>query len=119
MSTLEGYQYMQKGEIIVHDQLTAPGSADVIKMNGCGGIIYQYKIAGIDTSVVLRIEGSFDNSNWFNLDADETDTTQTANGTYAFVLNHPVPFIRFTFVSEAGGTAATIDVKVYLWRLPR
>ena len=72
---------------------------------------FQYTITLIDTNVVVRAEGSLDGTNWANLDANDIDTTKTANGTYLFTFFGKINFIRFTFVSEAGGTAAKIDVK--------
>lgn len=112
--TIQGYQYGDTGRTITHAQLTVAGSCEAIKLHGCEGIVYQYKVASINTNVVIRAEGSNDNTNWFNLDPDETDITQTANGTYAIRYDGEVPYVRFTFVSEAGGAAATIDVIAFI-----
>lgn len=114
MATIEGYKYRVKGTTITHAQLTAAGVTDVIKMLSCKAFVYQYKVASINTNVVVRIEGSNDNTNFYNLDADEVDTTITANGTYAFRFDGEVPYSRFRLVSETGGTDATIDVVVFL-----
>ena len=112
--TIEGYQHKDQGTNIVQTQLTAPGTGEVIKTIGVNEITAQYKIAAIDTSVAVRLEGSLDNTNWGNLDADEADTTQTANGTYFLNYKGKIPYVRFNFVSEAGGTGATIDVVFFL-----
>jgi len=113
MATIEGYKYRVKGTNITHAQLTAVGATDVIKMLSCKAFVYQYTVADINTNLVVRIEGSHDNSNWYNLDADEVDTTITANGTYAFRFEGEVPYARFYFVSKAAGSP-TIDVVVFL-----
>lgn len=112
MATLEGYKYRVRGATITHVQMTATGVTDVIKMLNCKAFIYQYTVASISTNVVVRIEGSNDNSSWFNLDADEVDTTITANGTYAFRWDGDMPYARFRFVSKAAGSP-TIDVVVF------
>lgn len=69
---------------------------------------WQIVIAAIDTSVVVRIEGSLDGTSWFNVDDALLDTTYTANGTYK--LNYEGKFrnTRLTFVSEVGGTNVTV-----------
>ena len=72
--------------------------------------VLQNVVTAITTNVIVRSEGSLDGTNWFNLDANETDTTYTANGTYAMAYNGTLKFIRLNFVSEAGGTAAEIAV---------
>ena len=107
------YQYMKQGKSYTFSQLTAPGSTDSLFIGNCSSICFQYVIASINTSVTVRIEGSLDNSNWFNLDIEDGDTDQVANGTYSFYFEGEVSYARFTFVSEAGGTAATIDVVAY------
>lgn len=91
-------------------QLTEVGSTESYSCIDFLHHTLQYKVASIDTNVVIRAEGSLDGDNWFNLDANEIDTTQTADGTYAFIFNGKIKYIRFTFVSESGGTDATIDI---------
>jgi len=63
-------------------------------------------IASINTNVIIALEGSIDGTNWSKVIAN---TTITANGTTHYSLaNHPLKFIRPIFVSESGGTAATV-----------
>jgi len=116
MAVIQGYKNMKRGATESFTQLTAAGSTDSVKVIGCKNFIYQYTIASINTNVVVRAEGSLDNTNWFNLDTDDADTTQTANGTYAFQHDGDgeLCYTRFTFVSESGGTAATIDVVIMI-----
>lgn len=75
-------------------------------------LVFQVTVSGIGTNVVIRLEGSLDETGWFNLDQDETDTTITANGTYGFALNGcPVRFVRLRLVSASGGTP-TVACKI-------
>ena len=91
-------------------QLSAPGSTSSRNMNGFNRAFITATVANINTNVVLRIEGSNDNSNWVNLNASDADTTITANGTYGFQYVGCPQHIRTTFVSESGGTSATVNV---------
>lgn len=90
-------------------QLTAPGVTPAFSMVGYKRATVAVTIATINTNVVIRIEGSLDGTNWFNLSATDTDTTFTANGTYGFNVEAAVDNIRLNFVSEAGGTTATVN----------
>jgi hypothetical protein len=93
-------------------QLTAPGATAAFSTVGYKRITAAYTVAAINTNVVLRLEGSMDGTNWFNLSSTNTDTTVTANGTNAFNVEAAVDQVRLNFVSESGGTAATIDATV-------
>jgi hypothetical protein len=63
-------------------------------------------VAAINTNVIIALEGSIDGTNWSKVIAN---TTLTANGTTHYnLVNHPLKFIRPVFVSESGGTAATV-----------
>lgn len=104
-------KYGRYGVMITHawDQLTAPGATDHIKVERVKVHTIQFKLANKNTSVTVRGEGSLDGTNWFNLDSTNSDTTVSANGTYAFTFEGSITYIRFNFVSESGGTAATLD----------
>lgn len=93
-------------------QLTAAGSTAAFSMVGYKRATIAAVVAAINTNVVLRAEGSMDGTNWFNLDANNSDTTITANGTYGFNVEAAIDNIRLTFVSESGGTAVTVDATV-------
>lgn len=92
--------------------LSAPGvSASISAAIHTQGT-YQVTVANIDTSVTVRAEGSLDGVVWYNLDFKNVDTVRTANGTFAMTFSKRTnKFVRFNFVSEAGGTAATLAVK--------
>jgi len=77
-------------------------------------------IATIDTNVIVELEGSHDGTLFFDLPLDsETPVTGlavttnratiTANGTYVLLVKDtPIKHIRLNFVSESGGTDATV-----------
>ena len=89
-------------------QLTAPSNSAAVPFGGNNKLTAQVVIAAINTNVVLRMEGTLDGTNWFNLSNLNTDTIITANGTYAFVWVGVALSVRLVFVSEAGGTAVTV-----------
>ena len=64
------------------------------------------------TKVVLRVEGNIDNSdNWTNLDIAGVDTEISESGTIIFTFDNSrqeIRYVRVYFVSETGGTDATI-----------
>lgn len=63
-------------------------------------------VATINTNVVVALNGSIDGTNWSKLIGN---TTITSNGTsHVNVVGHPVKYIQPVFVSESGGTAATV-----------
>jgi hypothetical protein len=63
-------------------------------------------VANINTNVIIALNGSIDGSNWSKIIANQTITS---NGTTHYnVANHPVKYVQPVFVSESGGTAATV-----------
>ena len=92
-------------------QLTAPGASGWINTGKALNHTIALTVANIDTNVVVRIEGTIDGTDAFNLSNSDTDTTLTTNGTYGFKYTGSLTGIRVNFVSESGGTAATIDAK--------
>lgn len=63
-------------------------------------------VAGINTNVVVALNGSIDGTNWSKI---ITNQTITSNGTAHYnIANHPVKYVQPVFVSESGGTAATV-----------
>ena len=92
-------------------QLTAPGATDALEVKSLKYHTLAYTITAINTNVVLRAEGSLDNTSWFNLDGGNNDVTVSTNLTDAFVFFGNLSYIRGQFVSETGGTAAKVDFK--------
>lgn len=91
--------------------LTAPGSGNTISVYQPPTIFSKnfclfVTVANINTNVVVALEGSIDGTNWSKIIGN---STIASNGTTHYnVANHPVKFIQPVFVSESGGTAATI-----------
>lgn len=90
-------------------QLTAAGTTASLNVGDLSEHVLQYTVAAINDNVVLRMEGSVDGTNWFNLSSENVDVTVVANGSNAFVYSGKVNYVRGRFVSESGGTDATVD----------
>lgn len=90
-------------------QLTAAGATASLNVGDLSEHVLQYTVADINDNVVLRMEGSLDGTNFFNLSSENVDVTVVANETNAFVYDGKVNYIRGRFVSESGGTDATVD----------
>tara|TARA_R100001163_G_scaffold65813_1_gene65184 strand:- start:4663 stop:4986 length:324 start_codon:yes stop_codon:yes gene_type:complete len=90
--------------------LTSAGTTNSIKVNA-QAVSFQVTVSSISTNVILRFEGSLDNTNFANLDEEALDTTITANGTTIHSLSGtPVEYVRLRLVSISGGspTVATV-----------
>ena len=91
--------------------LEAPASGTAISVYQPPSIVAKnfslfVTVASVNTNVVVALNGSIDGTNWSKIIANNTIT---GNGTTHYnVANHPVKFIQPVFVSESGGTAATV-----------
>lgn len=84
--------------------LTSAGVTGTVPTVGGEDFVIQVVVASIGTNVVVRIEGTLDETNWFNCDYGG-DTTITANGVTAFnIQNAPLKAIRGRLVSISGGS---------------
>ena len=89
--------------------LTSAGVTDFQALGPQDNLVFQITVSTIGTNVVVRLEGSLDATNWFNLDASETDTTLTANSTTSYSLSQvPVPYVRGRLVSLSGGSPSVV-----------
>jgi hypothetical protein len=96
-------------------QLTAAGVADnIADTKGANSLSCEFVVAAINTNVIVRLE--FSNDRAFASGVYFTpELTITANGNYA-ISSAPVKrYCRARFVSEAGGTAATVDVNMNIF----
>lgn len=95
--------------------LTAPGNGNVIQVSqndllSTSNYTLITIVASINTSVDVRLDGSIDGTNFAPI---IQNTQYTANGSYCLsVSGRPVKFVRPVFVTEAGGTAATVTFHV-------
>jgi len=91
--------------------LTAPASGEVMPVQQGEAIVtrnytFFVTVASINTNVIVALNGSIDGTNWSKVIANQTIT---ANGTAHYsVANHPLQYVQPIFVSESGGTAATV-----------
>lgn len=88
-------------------QLTAPGvTSDLQLAPYAGPRWFRVVVATIDTNVTVRSEST----DGTTVTAQSPDFVLTANGTYLIPVYADNSHVQFNFVSEAGGTAATLDV---------
>lgn len=93
-------------------QLTEAGVGDSIANTlGASSLSCEFIVAAINTNVVVRLEFSDDRT--FGSGAYfSPELTITANGNYA-ISSAPVKrYCRARFVSETGGTDATVDINM-------
>lgn len=91
-------------DVATLETLTSIGATSAQKTAGAD-LTFQVTVSGVGTSVVIRLEGSLDDVNYFNLNSGNVDTTITGNGTYGFSLSGcPVQYARLRLVSVSGGT---------------
>jgi hypothetical protein len=88
--------------------LTAAGTTGFQALGPQDNIVFQVQVATIGTNVVIRLEGSLDATNWFNLNS-AGDVTVTANGVLGYSLVQvPVPYVRGRLVSLSGGSPSVV-----------
>ena len=96
-------------------QLTAAGVGDKIAdTQGASSLSCEVVVASINTNVVVRLEFSndlaFGSGVFFS-----PDLTITANGNYAISSAPVKKYCRARFVSETGGSAATVDFNMNIF----
>ena len=96
-------------------QMTAPGTSVPIAGNGNSMHMFAVVATDINTSVSFSIEGTLDGTNWFVVDdSSDFDPTSayliTVAGTYKVWCTGLFKYLRINFISEDGGTSATLDV---------
>lgn len=111
MSYFESYQ---QTVFFNFPALTSPGvtdAVDVYTINYLSTRNYTLiaTVTNINTSVVVRLDGSIDGTNFGAL----ISNTITQNGTYAYnVGGFPVKKLRANFLQEVGGTTAVVTFQV-------
>lgn len=102
----------EEGLFITYPTLTAPGSGQSTLVQLYPKVKTQNytlfaTVAAINTNVVVALNGSIDGTNWSKIIDNQTIT---ATGTFHYnIANHPVKYVQPVFVSEAGGTDATVS----------
>ncbi len=96
---------------VTYDLLTAPASgvSTLVQLGSSintKNYVLFVTVASINTNVIVALEGSIDGTNYSKIISNQTIT---ANGTTHYnIANHPVKYVQPVFVSESGGTAATV-----------
>ncbi len=93
---------------------TAVGAGDVAAIGGpaaLGGvprkIAWEKRVTGGPAAVQVDIEGSLDNSNWYQL-----DTENTTGNTFREITQRGAKFIRARLVTLTGGTSPTVTARI-------
>ena len=103
--------YFQDTIFFTDTTLSAPGDGTVLQVASNNFFATKsytliVTLANKNTSVVVRLDGSIDGTNYAPIIANQTIS---ANGTTSYsVSERPVKFIKPVFVSESGGTDATV-----------
>ena len=111
MSYFEAYQQTL---VQTFPDLTAPGVTEVVDVLVANYLstrnyTISVTVTNIDTSVVVRLDGSIDGTNYGAM----ISNTISANGTYLYnVTGFPVGYVRGNFFSEAGGTNAVVKFSI-------
>lgn len=96
---------------VTYDTLTAPASGVSTSVQLGSEIstktyILFVTVSGVHTHVVIALDGSIDGTNWSRLIAN---TTINSNGTTHYsAVDTPVKYVQPVFVSESGGSDATV-----------
>ena len=108
------YESYQQTLIKDFPELTAPGvtdAVDVLVANYLSTRNYTLiaTVTNIDTSVIVRLDGSIDGINFGPMISNEI----TENGTYPYYVNgFPMGYLRGNFLKETGGTNAVVKFSI-------
>ena len=111
MSFFESYQ---QTVFFYPNALTIPGTTDCYEVYTTNYLstrnyTMMVTVQDIDTSVVVRLEGSMDGTNYGAMLSE----TITSNGTFAYkTLGFPVKFVRGNFLKETGGNNASVQFQI-------
>jgi hypothetical protein len=95
-------------------ELTTPGVTDVLDVHVVNYLSTRNytliaTVTNIDTSVIVRLDGSIDGVNFGPM----ISNTITQNGTYPYyVEGFPVGYVRGNFLQETGGTNAVVKFSI-------
>jgi hypothetical protein len=111
MSFFEGYQqtlFFNPGTLFIPG-VTESYEVYVINYLSTRNYTLMVTVQDIDTSVVVRLEGSTDGTNY----AAMISNTITENGVYAYnVTGFPVRKVRANFLKKTGGNNARVTFQI-------
>lgn len=107
--------YAQDTIFDINPTLSAPGSGNLLQV--AVNDLFRTRdytlittVSNINTDVVIRLDGSIDGTNFAQLVAPQT---LSSNGTFIHgISGRPVKWVRPVFVSESGGTSALVTFNV-------
>lgn len=108
------YESYQQTLIKDFPELTAPGVTDVVDVMVANYLSTRNytliaTVTNIDTSVVVRLDGSIDGTDFGPM----ISNTITENGTYPYYVNgFPMGYLRGNFLKETGGTNAVVKFSI-------
>lgn len=93
---------------LVETTLSAPGTTPSRGVDGKTRYTIQAVVTSlpITDTLILRIEGSLDGSNWFNLDLNGIDRMINQDGVYGFTFEGVLSSIRCNYVSRSGSAGS-------------
>lgn len=96
--------------------LTAPGYSRAVSCyGGYTKVLWYFKIANIDTKVSVALQAKKGHGEWTSVFADSIAYTENGNFGFEWDGCALADSLRLWFVSEAGGTAATITHNAALY----
>lgn len=84
---------------------SATGAGDAHWVYGCNTHTWQTIITGSPTSVTVRLEGSIDGTNWFQLDESTSLTNEMRHIAYKLATQ-----VRANLITLSGGSTPTVTV---------
>jgi hypothetical protein len=94
--------------------VTAAGNGDVAAISGVnpmGGvprkIAWEVRVTGSPTAMQVDLEGSLDNTNWYQI-----DTYNTVANALREVTQRGAKFIRARLVTLTGGSSPTVTARI-------
>lgn len=108
------YESYQQTVFFQFPELTAPGVTEVVDVYTVNYLSTRnytlfVTVTNINTSVVVRLDGSLDGTNFAPL----ISNTITENGNYVYnIAGSPVKKIRAHFFREVGGTDAVVQFDI-------
>lgn len=82
-------------------------------ISGYANGVYSFKATSLGTSITMRVEGSNDNTNWFNLDASDT-VIDTENLVTGMTFENKYNYSRLIAVSDTGGSPVLTGITLFL-----
>lgn len=98
-------------EYVLLNAVAATGASDVyvVPQNEARlprAIAWCTVFSGTPSAITAKIQGSLDNSNWFDL-----DTSTSTSGELRFIIDKPVKFVRANITSyTVNGSTATVQL---------